>query len=326
MPRNRRCFIHNTLIEICFRTEAGLPLVATRYMKLLIEGIFARAAAVYPVTICGMVVMGNHIHLLVVVDTPEHVPLFVAYVKREIAHIVNRLKGNVGQTVWQDGYDAVIILDPEKAIERFVYIYTNPQKANLVRTIEEYPNICSWNDFLLGGTEVQCKRIARDKIPRLSKQSLSLKAQEKLFDGLNEAASGEVMLYIQPDAWMSCFPELQTANPEHFKNEIIHKVRKEERRLMQERKYPVMGAIALQLENIHKSFSPKKRSRRMLCMSTLIERRKTFIGWCRQLFSEGALIFQKWKTGDYTLLLPPGLFAPGGFLLANLLPAIVVIF
>lgn len=59
MPRNRRCFIHNTLVEICFRIEAGLPLVATRYMKLLMEGILARAAEVYPVTICG------HVHPIV---------------------------------------------------------------------------------------------------------------------------------------------------------------------------------------------------------------------------------------------------------------------
>ena len=29
MSRNRKCFIHGTMVEICFRTEEGLPLVAT---------------------------------------------------------------------------------------------------------------------------------------------------------------------------------------------------------------------------------------------------------------------------------------------------------
>lgn len=326
MPRNRRCFIHDTLLEICFRTEEGLPLVASPYMTMILEGIIARAAEAYPVRICAIVVMGNHIHLFLVVDAPEQVPLFVAYIKRETAHAINHLRGRVGHTVWQDGYDAVIILDPMKAIERLVYFYTNPQKANLVAKIEDYPNLCTWRDFLLGGGEKRCKRISRDKIPTLSKHALSLKAQQDLADDLEREATGELLLYIQPDAWIDCFPELEGANPEYIKNEIIHLVRQEEERLNQQRKRSVIGPLALRLESIHKSYLPKKRGRRMLCMSTILDRRKAFINWCRQLFSDGNLVYQRWTQGDFRLFLPPGLFAPGGLSLANLIPAVVPLY
>lgn len=326
MPRNRRCFIHGTLVEICFRTEEGLPLVASPYMTMILEGIFARAVEAYSMQICSIVVMGNHIHLLVVVGSPEQVPLFVAYIKRETAHAINRLTGRIGHTVWQDGYDAVIILDSKKAIDRIVYLYTNPQKANLVDKIEDYPNLCTWKEFLLGGGERRCKRISRDKIPTLSKHALNLKAQEDLTREMEKKATGDILLYLEPDAWIDCFPELKGHDPEHIKNEIISLVREEEQRLNRERKYAVLGAFALRLQSIHKPFLPKKRGRRMLCMSTILERRQAFVGWCRDLFSDGTFVYKCWKQGDYRLFLPPGLFAPGGLSLANLIPNNVLLY
>ena len=112
MP-NRKLFVHRTVVEVCFRTEEGLPLPATPYIKVIIESVLARAQSLYPVIICHCLVMANHVHMLVVVDDPACVPAFVGYLKGETAHVVNHLRGRKKRTVWCDGFDSPIILDVE---------------------------------------------------------------------------------------------------------------------------------------------------------------------------------------------------------------------
>ena len=143
MPNLKRCIIHNTLVEVCFRTEEGLPFVATPYIKAIMQSIIATAQTMYPTTICHFVLMANHMHLILVVQDPEDFVAFIGYIKRESAHAINRLLGRKKRTVWCDRYDDPKILDPDKAMQRIVYLYSNPQKANLVSTIDEYPNLSS---------------------------------------------------------------------------------------------------------------------------------------------------------------------------------------
>src|SRR5262245_23867743 len=120
MPRLDKFFIHNTAVELCFRTQEGLPFVATPYMRVILMGIFARAQELYGVTLCHLVVMPNHMHLIITIGDSTRTKFFVEYIKRETAHAVNRLQGRRQRTVWVKGYDSPTILDPEKAIARIV--------------------------------------------------------------------------------------------------------------------------------------------------------------------------------------------------------------
>jgi len=118
MPRIRKCFIRRTVVDLCFRTEEGLPLTANPILLTLLTSILARTQTIFPVTICHFVVMSNHVHMLNVVEFPELVKDFVGYFKRESAHAINHLLGRKKHTIWCSGYDSPIVLDPAKVLDR----------------------------------------------------------------------------------------------------------------------------------------------------------------------------------------------------------------
>ncbi len=80
----------------------------------------------------------------------------------------------------------------------------------------------------------------------------------------------------------------------------------------------MVGAHALRLETMQKSYTPAKRGKRMLCLSSVKELRKTFIEWYKLCISEARSWYATWKTGERDGLPPPGMFAPGGALFSNL--------
>lgn len=312
MPNNRKIFIRGSLVELCFRTEVDLPFVATPYIQLIIKSILARAQSLYPLTLCHALLMSNHPHLLVKVDNPRDIKNFVAYFKRESAHAINRFLGRKKRTVWCDGYDSPVVLDAKKAVERIVYLYTNPQNANLVETIEEYPNFSTWKNFIEGGATTTFKRIVRDRIPKLPKRTLSFALQDQIAEELEKGGLEEYTLTIEPDAWMQCFPELDGSDAVEVNSEIEARIRSQERLLNRRRKRRVKGSHALRLEQMNASHEPKKRSKRSVCLATRCEIRGIFLAWFRAMAFEARLKFQQWREGDLLADLPPGMFWPGG--------------
>jgi hypothetical protein len=258
--------------------------------------------------------------MLIVVDDPACVPAFVGYLKGETAHAVNHLRGRKKRTVWCDGFDSPIILDAENAIKAIDYIYSNPQRANLVEKIEDYPHFSTWEVFLAGGEERSVLRIPRDSIPALPKRTLSLSEQKKLACKLKEEGREECQLIFDPDAWMECFDGLINKDPEEVNQIIIERLRAQEQALNAARNKPVMGAHALMLEPIDREYEPKKRGKRMVCLSTIKALRVAFVRWFREHCAQAIPIRQ---ATDWLHSLPPGLFAPGGALRANLNPRFV---
>jgi hypothetical protein len=264
-------------------------------------------------------VMGNHIHIIIVVEDPERVPVFYGYLKRELASAINHLLGRRKHTVWAEGTDSPTILDPAKAIERIVYCYTNPQCANLVTSIEEYPQFSTWEMFQAGGGESSARRITRDSIPALPRRALTIEQQQALARELEENAGEEFTLRIEPDAWMECFAELEGTDPEQINGEIVRRVRAEERRLVMSRVSPAIGARALAAEDIRKPHSPKKHGKRMICLSSLRELRIRFIEMYKSKSDQARLAIRAWKYENCRAGPPPGFFLPSGFLHGNCL-------
>ena len=110
MPRNNKVFINRTVVSITTRIQEGLPFVATPFMCLLLQSYLAGAQERYPVKIVAFMVMGNHLHMLLVVENPEDVSHFMEYFKRETAIARNRLLGRRQRTVWASGCDSPIFL------------------------------------------------------------------------------------------------------------------------------------------------------------------------------------------------------------------------
>jgi REP element-mobilizing transposase RayT len=322
MAAEPRIFLHHKTYEVCFRTEDGLPLICTPYMKAILLGIFAKAQTLYPVTICHAVVMANHIHSILVIQDPEAAHQFIGYVKRESAHAVNRLLGRKRKTVWEDGYDAILILDTKKALERIAYHYLNPSRADLERRIEKYPHLHTWRNFRSGvSSTITVKRIARDDISALPKRSLSRKEQEKLTAALLEAATEENELTITPDAWLPTMIDGVGQEPEMLRQEVIQTVSEEERRIEKQRRRTVIGAHALELQDIRRAHTPKKRGKKMRCLCSFKELRQGVIAW----FKEYARSWQQLRTqlpwAERITKTPPGIFSPGGRLRSNLIPS-----
>ncbi len=322
MPRNQKCFIHGTLIEVTFRAENGLPLPATPYIRCLLESVLARAQTLYYTRIVALVTMGNHIHMMLIVTCPTNTKEFVRYVKAETAHAINKLLGRSKQTVWCEGYDSPIILDAEKAIERLVYIYTNPQRANLVETIDEYPNYTTWEAFLNGEDLVSISRIPRSSIPELPKNSISLEEQERISHFLQYSGRETSILHIEPDAWIECFPELSPEDQDGLREQIVSKVRETEEVLRSKRTSGVIGAHALRLQGMRCAFRPKSFGIRTICLSHCGKARQSFITWFKEQQSLAKSAFAKLPLGDIKCI-PPGFFLPGGLLIANILPLAV---
>ena len=261
--------------------------------------------------------------MILVVKDPAAVKDFVGTIKKESAHAVNRLLGRQKRTVWCDGYDSVPILDPDKVVERIVYIYTNPQKANLEDRIERYPHFNSWSAFLKGGAEYKLRRIPRSRISKLSKTTLTMTEQKRLTAKLLEGSIFAGVLFVEPDAWLNCFQETKDADPERYKREIITKVRAEENRMAIMRKNPVLGAAQLRLQPVDRAHVPKKFGIRMICLSSFKELRVAFIAWYKERCFEATQAIARWKLGDWLAKPPPGFFLPGGFLHANVNPSAI---
>jgi putative transposase len=85
----------------------------------------------------AVVVMSNHVHLVVRAQG-KNLARFVGYFKARVAMGINLLLGRTG-SVWERRYDAQAILDDEAALGSVRYTLQNPQKAKLVRHIDEWP-------------------------------------------------------------------------------------------------------------------------------------------------------------------------------------------
>lgn len=317
MPSNRRHFIHNTVTEICFRAQQGLILPAIPLIKEILQGIIARAQTLYPVTICHYITMANHMHMLLVVQNPEDVPLFVGYIKRESAHAINRLLGRRRFTVWVDDYDSPTVLDAEKTLSRIVYFYTNPQKAGLVERIQDYPHLSSWGAFLSGKGEYSVRYYPRTSIPRIEspQEFLSPSTLHKL----RSKSSVRHTLRITPNAWMNCFESSRGVDPKQLRAEVIQRVKELELEFHRARQSKVLGARTLSESVIVLDYMPKKSGAKMICLGTEKSTRATFIAWFKESSARAASAIKDWLKGIRSCV-PPGFFVPGGRLHASLNP------
>lgn len=313
MPENRKYFINKSVILVTARTEDGLPFVPNYLMELIIWGILAQAQTLYPVRICSFVFMANHFHLLLVVDDPENIPKFVGYLKAELAHAVNRLCGRRRKTIWCEGYDSPTILTAEDAERYLRYIYLNPAKANLVESIEQYPGVSSWKMLVQGKTRKRCKRVPRDLLRELPSGGLSIREQRDLVAYFEREVKQSCELVLEPFAWLECFQEFSEETVAKYREQLISTVKEEEQRLSSERRRngrTVVGSTALRRQSMFKEYNPKKFSKKMICICSDIPLRKQFIAHFKHLAHKASRVFQRWKIGDFSLSMPPGMFAP----------------
>jgi len=315
MPRNRKCIVSGKLYEITFRTEQGLPLIPNHVVNRILLGILAKAQHKYPVHICNLLFMSNHVHMHLVPICAQDTILFILYLKTESASAINRFMGRKKRTIWAEGYDCALIGDIDKAIERIVYIYTNPTAAGLVSSIEQYPGINSWRL-----RKAKTSKIARNKIPKLPAKGLSNLKALRIKTRLNKIKSSKYTLRITPEKILECFEDLEMSNKE-LESTLLKKLRIKEKELVENRvkeKKTFLGAKKLKEQRLDLEHEPKKFGKRMICFCSNIELRKKIINWFKELSSSAKYQYKKFKE-QKSMKLPAGMFFSGGLLSGNLL-------
>lgn len=130
------------LFEVTCRTQQGRflfrPSPAFNEIAL---GVLGRAQRLYPVSICGVVVVSSHYHLLVRAPDAGRLAFFMWYLNTNLAREV------VGLTDWEDKvfsrrYQAIPVSDEEPAqVERLEYLLSHGVKEDLVERVFDWPGV-----------------------------------------------------------------------------------------------------------------------------------------------------------------------------------------
>jgi REP element-mobilizing transposase RayT len=297
MPNPLKYIEHGALYFVTSRAEVGFPFADMQRFNPLFLAILARAQTLYPVEIVAFILNANHLHLLLIPIDPINFPLFVGYVKQELSHAVNRIKGIRKKTIWCDGYDSPLLLDATNAKHYMSYIYTQAQTAHVVNTIEQYRGPSSWGMFMSGKLEVTVPRLLRTEYRRGKPRP---KNPEEPIE-MNT-------LTLAPYAWIKrlCPGE----SPDEVRGSVIRLVRaiEEESRLKRlKEKIPLRPNLSSLAEE---KYQPKKFGKRMICICADIAKRCEFLEWYQGMVALCRNTYQKWREGWLSVPWPDGFFPP----------------
>lgn len=163
------------VVEITNRTLQGRYLLRPcQKLNELLIGILGRAQRLYGVKVHAFVVLSNHYHLLLTVESALQMAQFMAYFQGNLAKEAGRLYGWRGP-FWHRRYQHILVSDEEAAqTDRLHYILVNGCKENLVSSPLDWPGVSSTR-ALVGGEQLQGLWINRTKersvTPQVKKNS-----------------------------------------------------------------------------------------------------------------------------------------------------------
>ena len=264
--------------------EEGLLLLANPLCQAIVKSCLAAACELYPVRICHMIVEATHIHLVLVVIKSDHVDAFFQHFKTESAHMINGLLGRNKRTLWCEGCEGPIVLNPTRALLAMAYLYANSDKDNLETCIDRHPGFSSWKMFQSGKLTRQWKRLRRPQFAAITRDANNLRGYIKLAEEV-VAASDEVQTFtLEPNAWMEAFghhsPEEQRGLNERRVKHIRLLEDRAERKRVQERKrgFLTYYAFASPLFSNYPSRCHHQTSRRNRCSDKSRPRYTPLIG------------------------------------------------
>lgn len=324
MSRPPRLLLPHTVVLLTSRVQQGLPFTCTPLMEKVLWSALAVACNLYPVKIISFVVMGNHIHIIALVEDPANIEGFMERFKCETAHAVNRLLGRRQVSVWCEGYDSPAILTIEDLIEKMAYVYANPVRAHRTDSIENYQGLSSWEMFTSGNLSREVKRIRRPSLERLPKGRLTQGQQQYIANRVEQKCDENLSFTLHPKAWMKAFKNQKSS--EDLDKRVLIRVRQIENEfadLRRQKKVRLPSAPEVVAQQMDIPYSPTSFGRRMWCICHDISIRASFISFIKTLRAKAKEIRNRWRHGDWSEPFPPGLFPPCPPPLANLLPAFV---
>ncbi len=140
-----------TLVETTCRIMQGRMLLRpSRTFNEMIVGTFAAAKQRYGVRIVCAVVLSNHLHLLLEVDSAKQLADFQGYIASKIAKEIRRATG-WSERIWGRRYASITVSDePEVQIARLRYLLSHGVKENLVARCVDWPGVHAAGSLLTG--------------------------------------------------------------------------------------------------------------------------------------------------------------------------------
>jgi len=140
-----------SLVEITNRTIQGRHLLRPSVdLNRLLVGVLGRAQRLFGVRIHALIVLSNHYHLLLTVESATQLAGFIGYFQGNLAKEVGRLHRWRGP-FWHRRYQHVLVSNEEAAqVARLRYILTNSCKEDLVSSPLEWPGVSSLRALLFG--------------------------------------------------------------------------------------------------------------------------------------------------------------------------------
>ena len=320
MSRTRRYICSNRPYELILRVKEGLPFAPLAVINLLLLSALARAQRDIKVTICHVVWMSNHVHIILVAHDPTQCIYFIQEVQKKITDYLKRLLGRRRLSLWEGDPVLAQILDVERAVEKIAYIYANPASADLVDSIADYPGISTWSHFSTAPsqTKFSCSEtvpwIRLPAIDQLPSPALSSRQDRHIANKLKSTAKIEHQLTYHPNAWLEALRVRDEASVAAINQRIKLRLREiedeaRERRRVTNKK--VLGAERLMRQPILKAHLPKQRGRRIYVITSSRTLRLKFILTMRWIKDRCRECYQRWKLGDFSVQWPPGTFRPG---------------
>jgi len=108
-----------------------------------VEYCFGRALQLYPeIELHALQVLSDHFHA-VLTDAGQSLPLFMAWVDREIAKAMNKHRHRAENFWSSDHYSCVELVDLETVWDKSIYVFTNCVRHKLVGDYLDWPGVRS---------------------------------------------------------------------------------------------------------------------------------------------------------------------------------------
>ena len=329
MPRSPRSYSDKFVYEIVPRAKDSLPMPPTKTSNEIRLGILGRTQRDNKVELCHFVDMNNHSHSMAVSITGENLSKFHMELKKKTTDAVKALLGIASLTLWEKRTGVFRIVTLDDAIERVVYIYSNPSNAGLCESIDHYPGVSSWNAFkecelsLDAEVEIEARWYPVSEIPRIPPERRLSPQQDKiLYQELKESEKAiRHPIVLKPFKWLETFGVTEPQEIERIRQRIIERVRDAERANTADRARQQKQSVspsALRHSLYMKPHKPKKRERKifLICSDkelrlSLLESFKRTVSKCRECYQRAKAGFRvEWPPGTFTPWFPPGFVFP----------------
>ena len=298
--REPRYFEPRTLVEVTDVTIQNRHLLRpSAELNDLVIGVLGRAQRVHDdITVCSVVVLSTHMHLLVVPEDPEQLARFMCYVKTAISKEIGKLYDWPGR-MWADRYQHVVVSSEEAAqVRRLEYVLSNGVKEFLVDRVADWPGVHSATALIEG----------RPLVGTWYDRTKEYGARQRDEDDDPERFASEERLVLSP---IPCWQHLPVTEVRRRVAEIVAKIDEEGARERQRK-----GRLSLGVKKILRT-RPHKRPRRVekSPKPRIHAATKRVLRQIREAHAEVIAAFreasERLRSGDRQAVFPEGTFPPG---------------